>query len=148
MAANSTASATHAVIREVTPSILTISVPFSRGGVVPFGGRSSAVRLRDGESLWLLASSPLDAPTRSRLDAFGKVKYIVAPDNVHSLYLKQYADAYPEAKVIGVLGLEEKNKDVKFAGLYGVDKEGTKYGFEDEVRSTPSAAYSAAILRG
>ena len=37
-------------------------------------------------------------------------------------------------QVIGVLGLEEKRKDVKFAGHYGVDKEDTKYGFEDEVR--------------
>ena len=67
------------------------------------------------------------------MDQLGSVKYIIAPDNVHSLFLKQYADAYPQAKVIGVLGLEEKNKDVKFQGLYGVDPQGTKYGFEDEV---------------
>lgn len=113
--------------------LLAFSKPFARFGLIPIGGRSTAVKLRDDKSLWLLASTPLDEPTRTKLDQFGVVKYMVAPDNVHSLYLKQYADAYPQAKVIGVLGLEEKNKDVKFAGLYGVDPEGTQYGFEEEV---------------
>ncbi|KDN43101.1 hypothetical protein K437DRAFT_257625 [Tilletiaria anomala UBC 951] len=132
------------VYREVVPGLSTFSVPFSRFGIIPVGGRSTAIKLRGANgststngagsgTVWLLASSPLNALTREKIDAMGKVGWIVAPDNVHSLFLKQYSEAYPEAKVIGVLGLEKKNADVKFAGLYGRDKECTKYGFEDEI---------------
>lgn len=47
-------------IREIIPgSIITFSVPFSRGPV-PFGGRSTAVKLNSGE-VFLAASHPIDA---------------------------------------------------------------------------------------
>lgn len=79
-------------------------------------------------------------------------QYIVAADQVHHLYVSDYAKAYPEAKVIGVEGLPEKRTDVKWDGsesrrapclkgrdadsegeAYGKDPEGTKYGYEEEV---------------
>jgi hypothetical protein len=43
-------------------------------------------------------------------------RYILAGDFVHHLFLGDYAKAFPEAKVIGVDGLGEKRKDVKFNG--------------------------------
>lgn len=44
------------------------------------------------------------------------LRYVVAGDFVHHLFVGEYAKAYPDAKVIGVEGLGEKRKDVKFVG--------------------------------
>lgn len=106
--------------------------PFSRFNLVPVGGRSTAVVLSGtgrGSSInttpaakkavWVLASTPLDGPTRAKLDELGEVKYIIGPDAVHSLFLGMrrivvlmskglilwpgdYKNAYPSAKLIGV----------------------------------------------
>lgn len=68
-------------------------------------------------------------------------------------YTGEFKDAYPEAKVIGMEGLAEKKaqEGLKLDGgvccttsnvqelivltAYGVDPEGTKYGFEDEIEA-------------
>ncbi|KAG8964040.1 hypothetical protein FRC05_004324 [Tulasnella sp. 425] len=121
------------VIREVKPGVWTFSRPFLRAPFVPFGGRSTAIKLRDG-SVWLLASTKADEETLNKIREIGPVKYIMAPDVVHWLNLKDFSQAFPDAKVIGVDGHELKvPPEVKFAGLYGKDPEGTEYGFESEI---------------
>ena len=74
---SSSAMSNSTVVRSVTDSIATFSRPFARGGVVPIGGRSTAVKLRgpDGKGgVWLLASTPLDDDTRKKLEEMGSVK--------------------------------------------------------------------------
>ena len=48
--------------------------PFARFGIFPVGGRSTAIRLHDG-GVWVLASTPLEAETKTKLDELGPVKY-------------------------------------------------------------------------
>lgn len=119
-------------IQEVTPEITTFDYPFSRFGILPIGGRSIAIKMRDGR-LWVVPSTPLDQPTKTKIDAMGEVAYLVAPDNVHHLFLKDFHAAYPSAKVVGTDGHEEKRPDVKFAGIYGKDPPTTRYGYESEL---------------
>lgn len=128
------------VIASPHPDLTTFSRPFSRFGIIPVGGRSTAIVLQNPPntgSLWVLASTPLDGPTRDKITSLGgKVKYLVAPDFVHHLYIPEWSREYPDAECIGVEGLDAKRKDVKWKGLYGVDDEGTtKYGFEDEIQA-------------
>ncbi|KAJ7636971.1 hypothetical protein FB45DRAFT_452762 [Roridomyces roridus] len=120
------------VIREVTSSITTFSKPFARYGFVPFGGRTTAIRLSTGD-VWVLASTPLTKDTKEAIDKMGPVKWIMAGDMVHYMYLAQFKEEYPEAKVIGVEKM--KSEGVELAGAYGVDAPDTKYGFEDEIRA-------------
>ncbi|KAF5345380.1 hypothetical protein D9757_013386 [Collybiopsis confluens] len=128
------------VIREVTSGIWTFSCPFGRGpfGFLPWGGRSTAIKLSTGD-VWVLASTPLTADTKSTIDGLGSVKWIIAPDIVHHLFLGQYKKAYPEAIVVGVQGLREKKKknkeDLVIDGEYGSDPADTLYGFEDEIKA-------------
>ncbi|KAI9611473.1 hypothetical protein H4Q26_008423 [Puccinia striiformis f. sp. tritici PST-130] len=62
------------VIREIVKgTILTFSKPFKRMGIVPIGGRSTAIKLSDS-SVWLLASTPLTDETRQQIDQLGPVK--------------------------------------------------------------------------
>jgi len=62
------------VIRNITPNITTFSKPFSRFGVVPIGGRSTAIKLSGDKGVWVMASTPLDEPTKARLQEMGEVK--------------------------------------------------------------------------
>ncbi|KAJ7201703.1 hypothetical protein GGX14DRAFT_159998 [Mycena pura] len=124
------------VIREVTPEITIFSKPFARFQVLPFGGRSTAVKLSTG-AVWVLASTPLTHDTKAALDKLGPVKWIMGADAVHHMYLGQFKKAYPEAKVIGVEALVAKKKaeGLVFDGAYGLDSPDTKYGFEDEIHA-------------
>ncbi|KAK7059672.1 hypothetical protein R3P38DRAFT_2837172 [Favolaschia claudopus] len=129
---------------QVTPDITIFSKPFTRY-IFPFGGRSTAIRTSTG--VWVLASTPLTHDTKAAIDKLGPVKWIVGADAVHHLFLAQYKEAYPDAKVIGVQALVEKKKSegFKFDGAYGSDAPDTKYGFEDEVRRINASHYFSAF---
>jgi hypothetical protein len=48
--------------------------PFYRYNIFPVGGRSTAVKLKSG-GVWLLASTPLNDVTRTKLNELGELKY-------------------------------------------------------------------------
>ena len=121
-------------IRAITPVITTFSVPFLRFNVFPIGGRSTAIKLDNG-NLWLLASHPLDQPTKDTLDGMGKsVDYIVCGDIEHTLYVRSYAETWPEARLVGPDEIVQK-EGAKEGGLkyYRASDNGGKFGFEDEI---------------
>ncbi|KAI0684510.1 hypothetical protein BC835DRAFT_1422256 [Cytidiella melzeri] len=125
------------VIREVTKDIWTFSRPFARFGLVPIGGRSTAVKLNTGD-VWVLASTPLDDETKNKLQELGPVKYIVGPDAVHYLFLSQFKQQYPDAKLIApqaaIETVKQKSPNLTFDGAWGKDAPDTKYGFEDDIQ--------------
>ncbi|KIJ30807.1 hypothetical protein M422DRAFT_267638 [Sphaerobolus stellatus SS14] len=131
------------VIKQVAQDVWTFSRPFARMGIIPFGGRSTVIKLRDG-NVWVLASTPLEDATKTKIDQLGALqRYIVGPDAVHYLYLSaRFKKAYPQAKVIGVEPLKDKKGVPKLDGVYGVDPSETKYGFEDEVQSCYFSAFA------
>ncbi|KAF4581266.1 hypothetical protein EYR40_002852 [Pleurotus pulmonarius] len=124
------------VIREATPDIWIFSRPFPRFGFLPWGGRSTAVKLSTGD-VWVLASTPLTDDTKETIDKLGPVKWIMGADAVHHLFLAEYKAAYPQAKVIGVEPLVAKKKaeGLVLDGAYGSDQSDTLYGFEDEIKA-------------
>ncbi|KIY72993.1 hypothetical protein CYLTODRAFT_417504 [Cylindrobasidium torrendii FP15055 ss-10] len=131
------------VIREVTKNIWTFSKPFLFG-TVPLGGRSTAIKLEKG-GVWVLASTALNTETRTKIDELGPVKFIVSPNSGHHLFLTEFQQAYPEAKVFATAGALEKhpNKELKAAGVWGKDPSGTQYGFEDEIQHCYFPAFPA-----
>ncbi|KAL7419151.1 hypothetical protein Q5752_005987 [Cryptotrichosporon argae] len=121
------------VIREVVPGVVTFSVPFTRGGLVPIGGRSTALRLASGD-VFVYASHPVTPATRAALnDLGGEVKYLVTPDAEHDMNIDQWVEAYPNAQAIGLKKFESAKPHIKWAGLFGAGGENKKYGFEPEV---------------
>lgn len=97
------------VIRDITPNIVTLSVPFERVGKLRFGGRATIVKLTSG-SLAVFSPVALTQAAQTRIAALGngKIAYIVAPDLEHHLFLSEWARAFPDAKLIGPEGLHEK----------------------------------------
>ena len=82
--------------------------------------RMTAIKLSDGG---LLLYSPF-APTDER-DAFladlGPVRYAVAPNKFHHLYIGHYTEKYPDAQVLGAPGLGKKREDVAFEAALSAD---------------------------
>lgn len=109
------------VIRDVISGLRIFSKPFARHGLLPFGGRSTAIRLSNGE-VFVTASTPLTAETKASVDELGPVKYLVALDGVHWLYLKEWNAAYANARVVGVADSERKS-GVKHDGVWGRDEQ-------------------------
>ncbi|KAJ2894598.1 hypothetical protein MKZ38_007396 [Zalerion maritima] len=96
------------VIRQVTPNISTLSVPFARFGRFAIGGRATLVRLQSG-SLAVFSPVALTPEVKSHVTSLNSpVSYIVAPDIEHHIFLTAWHSAYPSAKIIGVEGLPEK----------------------------------------
>ncbi|EMD34752.1 hypothetical protein CERSUDRAFT_116952 [Gelatoporia subvermispora B] len=129
------ASSANCVIREVTKDVWTFSCPFARFGFIPFGGRSTAIKMQNGD-VWVLASTPLTAETKQKLDEIGPVKWIVGADSVHYLYLDEFKKAYPQAKLVAEKDAIKKQADtgLNFDGAWGSDPAGTQYGFESDIK--------------
>lgn len=78
---------------QVTKDVWTFSTPFSRFGIIPIGGRSTAIKLASGD-VWVLASTPLNDVTKAKLNELGPVKFIVGADAVHHMFLSEYNSGY------------------------------------------------------
>ncbi|KAI0172654.1 hypothetical protein GGR52DRAFT_572476 [Hypoxylon sp. FL1284] len=102
-----------AVIRNVTPNVVTVSVPFSRFGMIRVGGRGTIMRLTSG-ALAVYSPVALTPETQAKVTEMGgDVRYIIAGDMEHHIFLSEWAKAYPEAKLVGPKGLQEKRAAVK-----------------------------------
>ncbi|KAK3372000.1 hypothetical protein B0H63DRAFT_483538 [Podospora didyma] len=96
------------VIRDVTPNVVTFSVPFLRFGRIPVGGRGTLVRLSSG-ALAVFSPVALTPEVQAKVASLGgDIKYLVAPDIEHHIFISDWASAYPGAKLVGPEGLPEK----------------------------------------
>ncbi|KAG5981251.1 hypothetical protein E4U55_003144 [Claviceps digitariae] len=96
------------VIRNVTPNIVTFSVPFSRFGRIKIGGRGTLVKLTSG-NLAVFSPVALTEESKAKVAALGgQVAYIIALDFEHHIFISEWAKQYPGAKIIGPDGLLEK----------------------------------------
>ena len=136
-----TSRSTSTVIRDLAPSLTTFSTQFYRFAplgyrkFVAVGLRSVAIKLRDGRIL-LLNPIRLEKSVLDKLFALGGVHFI-ASDLGHHMYVKDYLSFWPNAKMIGVRGLDSKRKDLKWDFIYdSKDKKPEDvFGFSDEVQS-------------
>jgi len=137
------ATPTTTVIREVATNVWIFSAPYSRSGLVPIGGRSTAIKLSNG-GVWVMASTALNEPTFAKLAELGDVQYTVSGDPDHHDFLGEFKKAYPSAKLIGMDQLAKKRPDLTFDGAYGRDSPETKFGFEDDIK----AEFFAGHMKG
>ncbi|KAM0792030.1 hypothetical protein ACM66B_006257 [Microbotryomycetes sp. NB124-2] len=90
------------VIRKLNDRTTIFSAPFARFGLIPIGGRSTAIKLDDG-SLWVVPSTALTPSTLTALQELAAdgpgVRHLVTIDREHTLFVPQYIKAFPDAKV-------------------------------------------------
>jgi hypothetical protein len=112
------------VIRDIHPSITTLSTPFLRFGRIKVGSRATLVTLKSG-NLAIFSPVALTPEVQNAITKKGgSLAYIVAPDIEHHIFLSPWSQAYPSAEVIGPEGLPEKRegdpatKGTKFAHVF------------------------------
>jgi hypothetical protein len=94
------------MLRSLTEDLHVLDAPFRTAGL-ELGGRMTVVRLPEG-GLWLHSPVRMDAAARAAVDALGPVRFLVAPNLMHHVYLPDWAAAYPEARVVALAGLRKK----------------------------------------
>jgi hypothetical protein len=77
--------------------------------------RMAIVRLSDG-ALFIWSPTALSDELRTALNALGDVRYLIAPNSLHHLFLGEWRDAYPAARLYAAPGLRQRRKDLEFDG--------------------------------
>lgn len=99
--------------RDVTPGTLTT---FDLDQRLPGGfrlpARMTAVRTEEG-FVALVSPIPIDEERAREIAALGEVRWLVAPNLLHHLYLAEAAARYPAAKVLAPRGLVAKRGDLR-----------------------------------
>ena len=86
---------------------------FSVGGL-QIGSRMTIVRMNDG-NLFVHSPIALSKTINDSIDSIGKPRFIIAPNTMHHLFLKQFYDQYSDAELYIVPGLREKRPDFSHA---------------------------------
>lgn len=79
--------------------------------------RMTALPLGDGE-VALISPVPIDDTIARRIDALGRVTYLLAPNLHHDLYLAAASRRYPEARVLLPPGLASKHAALRHVGTF------------------------------
>jgi hypothetical protein len=133
--------ATSTTIRDISENLTTFSTPFNRFApcgyrkFVAVGNRATAIRLHDNRII-LLNPVPLERSVEAKLTQLGGVDFIAA-DLGHHMYVADYVKKWPNAKTIGVSGLDQKRKDVKWNFIYDDRQKGPEeeFGFAQDMET-------------
>jgi hypothetical protein len=75
--------------------------------------RMAVIRLAGG-GLLIWSPIALSESLRRQLEDLGEVRFLVAPNSLHHLFLGEWREAYPLARLFAAPGLRLRRKDVDF----------------------------------
>jgi hypothetical protein len=73
----------------------------------------AVARLADG-SAWAWSPIALTRELEREVDSIGPVRHIVSPNKLHHLFLKAWAERWPEARLHAPPGLAKRRRDLRF----------------------------------
>ncbi|WP_435106210.1 DUF4336 domain-containing protein [Arhodomonas sp. AD133] len=112
---------------------------------LPFTTRMTVARLANGE-LWVHSPIRYTDALAAELATLGPVRYMVAPNRLHHLFLDDWRKHYPDAALYGTGELARKRTDLSFDGLLTRDGE---YPWSEDIASllfTGSPAMEEAVF--
>ena len=77
--------------------------------------RAAVIKLETGE-LVIWSPVALDAVLKNEIDQIGPVRYLIAPNTFHHVFLRDWQSAYPAAQLFGPSALRKKRLDLSFHG--------------------------------
>jgi hypothetical protein len=89
-------------------------------GQIPYPTRMAVARLPD-DSLWVWSPIALDEGLAAEVDALGGVRHLVSPNKIHHLFMGEWAERYPQARMYAPPGLAKKRSDLHFDAELGDD---------------------------
>lgn len=78
----------------------------------------AVVRLSDGTT-WVWSPVALTDELFNSVQAVGPVRHIVSPNKIHHLFLAEWAERWPEARVYSPPGLAKRKPDLRFDAELG-----------------------------
>jgi hypothetical protein len=75
----------------------------------------AVIRLSNGE-LFIWSPVELSTSIKRDVDALGSVGYLISPNRLHHIYLREWRSIYPSARLYASPGLRAKRKDLDFDG--------------------------------
>ncbi|MEO6971942.1 MAG: DUF4336 domain-containing protein [Rhodoferax sp.] len=101
------------MVEEFGPSIYSANGPTVSFFGFPYPTRMAVVRLSDA-SVWVWSPIALTTELAEEVEAIGPVRYIVSPNKLHHLFLQQWADRFPDARLYAAPGLARKKPALHF----------------------------------
>jgi hypothetical protein len=99
------------IIREIDRNLWVVEQPFKYFGL-EVGTRMTIVRLNTGD-LVVISPIKIDRETIDRIALLGQVKYIIAPNLYHHLFIKDFRSIYPDAQLWATSSLAVKRPDLE-----------------------------------
>jgi hypothetical protein len=102
----------------------------------PYSTRMGVARLQDG-SVWVWSPIALTEELAVEVRSIGSVRYIVSPNKLHHLFMQEWADHWPDARLYAPPGLARRKAALHFYADLG-----------DEPIAAWEADIDQAIFRG
>jgi hypothetical protein len=100
------------------PNIWVVEGPVVSFYGFPYPTRMVLIRLSGG-GLFVWSPTALTPELKADVDALGPVAHLVSPNKIHHLYMGEWQDAFPSAKLYASPGLAKKRKDLRFEAALG-----------------------------
>lgn len=127
------------MLKQIDRRIWVAEQPFKYLGLEV--GTRMTVILQADRSLLLISPIEINSDLKQQLDNLGTVKYIIAPNLFHHLYLEQSQQLYPQAKIIAPIGIETKQPNLEIALTFDRDL----IDFNSELEYIPFEGFQAFI---
>jgi len=101
------------MLEEFGPSLYSADGPTVPFFGFPYPTRMAVVRLSDG-SVWVWSPVALTEELTNEVNAIGPVHHIVSPNKIHHLFLNEWADRWPDARLYTPPGLARKKPELRF----------------------------------
>jgi len=117
------------MLNEFGPSLYSADGPIVPFFGFPYPTRMAVARLTDG-CVWVWSPVALTEELADEVHAIGPVRHIVSPNKIHHLFLREWANRWPDARLYAPPGLARKKPGIHFDG---------------ELTDEPSPAWAADI---
>jgi len=101
------------MLEEFAPSLYTAEGPIVSFYGFPYPTRMAVVRLSDG-SAWIWSPVAVTDKLARAVEAIGPVRHIVSPNKIHHLFLREWAERWPSARVYAPPGLARRKPELHF----------------------------------
>lgn len=124
------------MLEEFGPSLYVADGPTVSFLGFPYPTRMAVAELSDG-SAWVWSPVALTEELASTVEAIGPVGHIVSPNKIHHLFLGEWVERWPDARLYAPPGLARKKPELRFDADLG-----------DEPDPAWAADIDQAIFRG
>jgi hypothetical protein len=106
------------MVEEFGPDLYVADGPSVSFYGFPYPTRMALVRLADG-GLWVWSPIALTPELAQAVDSLGPVRHIVSPNKIHHLFLKEWSERWPDARLHAPPGLARRRPDLRFDAELG-----------------------------